>query len=220
MALAISNLTSGRPNNVSSFTTNSISPPNGSIVLIAIGSRIDGGTGGNIPTISSGLSLTWTQLATQNDPGGGQGVRMTIYWALVSGSPTGAISVSFGGQTQTDSNYSIEQITGANIGGAGANAFGTPVGGNTASGGSQSLSLAAFKNAKDIAYGAFYNAGGGATVGSGFTQLVNVAGNGQMMTEYKVNSTTVNYSYTGSNDSAGIAVELVTQNSTGLIGDI
>lgn len=205
MALAISNLTSGRPNNVSSFNTNSVSPANGSVVIITIGSRVDGGHGGNIPTISSGLSLTWTQLATQNDPAGNQGVRVTIYYAFVSGSPSGVIAVSFGGQTQTDSAYSVEQITGSNTGTGGANTFIQNIGG-AVNGNSQSLSLAALKNAKNIAFGAFYNAGGGATIGAGFTSLANV--NNQLLTEYKVNTTTVNYTYTGSNDSSGIAVEI------------
>ncbi len=218
MALAISNLTSGRPNNVSSFNTNSVSPTNGSIVIISIGSRLDGGNGGNTPTITSGLSLTWTQLATQNDPAGNQGVRTTIYYAKVAGSPSGAIAVDFGGQQQTDSYYSIEQITGSNTGGTnGANTFVQTVS-SAVNSSSHSLSLATLKSTKNIAYGAFFNAGGGGAIGSGFTTLSNQ--NGQMVVEYQLNVTTVNYTYTGTNNSSGIAVELATQLATGLIGDI
>lgn len=206
MALSISNLANGRPGAVSSFSTSSITPANGDILLIAIGSRVDGGHGGNTPTVS-GLSLTWTQVNTVGDAAGTQGLRMTIYRALVSGSPSGTISVSFGGQSQTDSQYSIEQIAGANTGGTnGANAIVQSVTGN-ANGASLSISLSALKNVKNIAYGAFVDGATGSTstVGSGFTALSN---QNAMLTEYKVNTTTVNFSYTGTNDSSGIALEL------------
>ncbi len=205
MAFSISNIANGRPNNVSSFNTSSVSPANGDVIIISIGSRLDGGTGGNIPTVS-GLSLTWTSIATQNDAGGTQGVRVTIYRALVSGSPTGVIAVDFAGQQQTDSYYSVEEITGSDTRGTNAaNTIVQEVGGNTVSGGSQSISLAGFSNTANIAYGAFLNAGGGSAVGSGFTSLAIV--NTQFTTEFKINTTTVNYTYTGSNDSAGIAFE-------------
>lgn len=207
MALAITNLTSGRPNNVSSFNTNSVSPGSGTTVLISIGSRFGSGSGGNTPTISSGLGATWNQVIAQPSTGGSQGVKMTIYVAVIPSATSGVIAVSFGGQTQVDSSYSVEQIAGGNTGNGGLQAVIQKIGAVVTSSTSQSISLSALKTASDVAFGAFYNGASGVTptVGSGFTAL---GSQGAFLTEYKINTTTVNYSYNGPNDSVGVAFEL------------
>lgn len=206
--ITITNIANGRPNNVSSFNTSSITPQNGSLLLLAVGNRLDSSPS-NIPS-PSGVVTTWTEIGTVVHPTGGganQGVRVTLFIGLVSGSPSGQVAVSFGGQTQLDSSYTIEQITGADIRTNGISAVIQQASGSVTSTGSQSLSLATLTNVQNIIYAAFYNGGGAPTVGSGFTLLSNPGGS-QMLTEYAQNNTPPSYSYTGPNASAGYAIEI------------
>jgi hypothetical protein len=92
--------------NLSAYTTGSVSAAADSLLVVDVHSTI--GTGPiNTPTIS-GLSLTWTQVATQART---DTRRTTRFRALVSGAASGAITIDFASQVQSDCSWAITQIT-------------------------------------------------------------------------------------------------------------
>jgi hypothetical protein len=137
---------------------------------------------------------------------------------------SGAITIDFAGQTQTDVIWSVEQCsgmdtTGTNGSGAVVQSAVNNVAG-TFSTGTFTVTLAAFSDTNNGAYGVITcdnTLNGSGSVGSGFTQLVNTqalpsGGNLQTyLTEWKAtNDTTVDASMPGDGATSigGIAIEI------------
>jgi hypothetical protein len=205
MAMQYSNLTySSNNTSVSSLTTATITPANGSLIIVSVGNNHDN-ISTNVPTVS-GLSLTWNQIITQNDTSGTQGERSTMFCAAVTGFPSGTLTISWAGQSQSNAGYSVDQFQGAIITNNGINGIRQSAGGST-NGSSQSISLSAFANVNNMCLACFANGGGSTGAGSGFTGITPTSN--RFFAEYAVNNATAAYSFTGSNDSVGTAIEII-----------
>lgn len=195
-----------------SFTTASVSPTPGRLLLLAVGSYQTAGNPAS-PSSISGAGITWVSVGTALN-----GItRITLYRGMSIQPSSGALTISFAA-THAAAAWTLTEFgnvdqTGTNGSGA-VKQFAT----NTIS--SQpgiTVTLAAFTNT-----GSFVNATYGAvacnpirvlTEGSGFTQLGEVSGsspNATLGTEWKTtNDTTVDWS-TGSDAAwCAIAVEIV-----------
>jgi hypothetical protein len=212
MALAASNLTSGSDTtDATSYATASITPTGNALVLLTVATRRAAGNP-SAPT-ATGNGLTWVEVGTQLSSGSGNR-RITILRAMGASPSTGAITINIA-ETQTECVWSVDQFTGTDT--SGTNGSGAVVqsvetddGGSTATSGL--VTLAAFGSANNMAYGGkVHTSNGTTTPGSGFTELVDVAvaesGTG-FQTEYKLNDTTVDWSWTGSHTWFAAALEI------------
>ena len=207
-ATAATNLTSGANNtSQTSQATASVSIPAYSLILLAAFNRVASGTP-NEPTVS-GASCTWTKVDTVTT---GQ-MRLTVFRAMSTVATSGVLTIDYGGQTATSSNWSVDAFdhvdtTGTN----GANAVvqavtDTAVGTTTG----ESITLSAFGSADNSTYGVIVNDNTVAvTVGSGFTQLSNQVSNHRIVAEWKVsNDTTVDWTWSSTSlTDYGVAVEI------------
>lgn len=218
MAISISNLGTDVQTSVSSIATSSVSPSSNALLLCGVVSRMGSSTDPNTPTVS-GNGLTWVQIATVlYDSDSSSRRRMTLFRAMGSSPSSGAVTASFGGQTQTDAIIIVDQATGVDT--SGTNGSGAIVQSNTGIDNSRAtdtlvVSLSAFSDASNATYGFFANGGnayGPWTPGSGFTQLTDEYSGYSLTgtTEYKLsNDTTVDaVGYVTDMEIGGIALEL------------
>lgn len=186
------------------YTTASISPTNGNICLITVGTqRI--GAASPTPTVS-GAGLTWT-LVNVAENGASPFWQCAMF--VGTGTPSaGTLSISFGGTTEQACSWVVDEFSGINTT--------TPVIQSAATSNSSTsttVTLAAFASASNIAYGAFvHRVNESITVGSGFSQAGTINGTGpdqRTTTEYKLSSdTTVDASWSTSNVTSAVACEL------------
>ncbi len=217
MAVSIINLDSAQTlPNASSQATNSISPAVNNLLIVSVMSRTVISTAPNQPT-ASGNNLTWVVVNTVNyDIQGSSRKRLTLFRAMGSNPSSGAITFDFGGQTQTDVCYSIEQASGIDT--SGTNGSGAIIQSATnlsdqGGGGLFTVNLVSFSNINNATFGVFTDDVGGssATLGSGFSQLSQTNTNQCFLAEWKSsNDTTVDATLpTGSlANSGGIAIEI------------
>lgn len=148
-----------------SYETASITPTAGSLGLVAVASRTSGTA--PIPTVT-GCDLTWVQVATSSSAATR---RLTVLRAL--GTPTtGALTISFGADSQLSGAWSIAEFAGVDT--SGANGAGAVVQSvtNTGTATSGSVTLAAFERSANATYGAFgFQANETANAGNGFNKL-------------------------------------------------
>ncbi len=172
----------------SSYATASISPTAQSLVLAFVNQvTATAASGSNVPTCS-GAGMTWVQVATQaydsENPDRG---RFTMFRALDAAPGSGALTFSFGGETQARASWGIVEFENVDIGGAdGADAIVQVVQGEKLPAASDAdlplLTLATFDDLENATFGAI---GVGfpdvtVTVGQGFVEQNNIAvgGNG------------------------------------------
>ena len=172
----------------SSYATASISPTADSLVLAFVNQvTATAASGSNVPTCS-GAGMTWVQVATQaydsENPDRG---RFTMFRALDAAPGSGALTFSFGGETQARASWGIVEFENVDTGGAdGADAIVQVVQDEKLPGDSDAdlpfLTLAAFGDLANATFGAI---GVGfpdvtVTVGEGFVEQNNIAvgGNG------------------------------------------
>ena len=188
-----------------SYATTSISPTADSLILAAVGSTL--GTGGpNTPT-ASGASMTWVQVATVAISTTG---RITVFRTLNSSPGSGAITFDFGGETQDRGLWTIAEFSGVvTTGSDGADAV-VQSATDTATATSLTVTLSAFSNSGNATYGALFNNSATAiTPGSGFSELSETQQSQTVQAEWKnTNDTTVDWSWSGSLDAGGIAIEI------------
>lgn len=195
-----------------SYSTGSISPTAGKVLLAFVQSTIASGTGPNIPSVS-GNGLTWTQIATIQETTNNTS-RITVFRALATSPSAGAVTADFSGQTQTTCGMIIHQISGAST--SGSNAANAIVQSATAqvSGTNTGISatLAAFGSVNNATMGFIaINRSAAITVGSGFADA-NTTGGGAttLQSEFRAdNDTSVDATW-GSAVTVGmiIAVEI------------
>lgn len=208
-AVVETNLDSGYdPSNLSTYSTNSITPTARSLQIATVFTRI--GTGpNNTPTIT-GCNLTWVLVDTVLV---GTNRKLTTLRAMGAAPSAGVLSLDFGGQTQTQCIWSVAEFAGADHGGTnGSGAIAQHPTPTTGTGTSASLTLAALYDSHSVAYGAT-TLGSTPTItrGSGFTEIHNVLGaeNGTSVeTEYKENTTAVTSSWSGSQSWGMIGLEI------------
>ena len=205
MTIAAANLTANFGNGVTSLTTASISPTANALVIVSVGNNI---ASANTPTVS-GASGTWVQIATVVSADGSR--RVTMFRDLSSSPGSGALTIDFAAQSQTNVGYSIDQFTGvatSGTHGSGAivqNQNTLLVSTNTGI----TVTLNALKSSNNAAYGYVRNNNGSNTIvaGSGFTQLSN-----QDITyegEWALNKTAVAWTWASStNNTQALAIEI------------
>ena len=149
-AIAASSLTSGNTTSTSSAVTASVTVPANTLVIVSVFSGAFKTTP-NTPTLS-GAGSTWTQINT-----GLAGSSRTSMFRTLGGGGTGAITIDFGGQTQTDVLWTVSELTGTKTTGTnGADAIVQSV---VVAGSGSSFpfgvtnSLASFASALNYAYG-------------------------------------------------------------------
>lgn len=163
------------------------------------------------PTVT-GAGETWTELTDWlYDNSGGDRTRITVFVVNSASGGTGALTIDYGGVTQDGCMYVMSEWTGHNTSALVNSGNIVKVGGNT-SVTTLSASLAALASSSNVAFGVIcHQANEGTTVGTGFTALNSVAGIQpvrSLKTEYQLNVTTVDASWTTSSAAGMIAMEL------------
>lgn len=225
MAIVGSNLTSGGAQNVASQATASITPTANNLVLISITSR-HGSADPAQPTVT-GCNLTWVQVNTISFDRTGSQKRITVLRALGASPSSQALTIDFGGQTQTNVSWTVDQFSGTDITGAnGANAIvqSTTSWNNGTAGSSLTVTLAAFTNTANGTFGAFgLDTNTGHTVGGGFASVgygQDAADSTSAESEFKTaNDTSVDYSCTSAL-MGGIAIEIKAAPTIALTGTV
>lgn len=206
----------GSDGSATSYNTNSITIPEGKLVLLACFSQIASGTA-NEPTVSgwtkvisvAGTVLTWS--------------RVSLFRVVKTSPASGAITISFGATTNTRCYWAVIQCnnaisTGTNgadgiVQSASAEGYGVSTG--------LTVTLSAFSNVNNATLGFLrFGAAGpsaGFDQGSGFTNIADYTAGVYMNTEFKTtNDTTVNWTWDSSDKNVhALAVELKAQPSGG-----
>lgn len=147
MAITPSLLTEGSAAAATSHATASVTPAANKLILLAVTSGATPAT--TVPT-ATGCSLTWVQVATQQQ--GASNQRVTVLRALGAAPTTGAITIDFAGVANNCA-WKVIEFDGANI--SGTNGSGAIVQSNSANGGSSPLTvtLGAGVTAGNITFG-------------------------------------------------------------------
>lgn len=143
-------LTSDKQAGASSFNTASIIPHSQRLILVSVIQYQSPGTA-NAPSVS-GCGLTWTQVATITADGGA--LRVTLFRAM--GSPAaGVLTLTFGGQTQTQVIWSVVEFQNVSVNDGGVNTVvqsTTAATANSNEPNTLSLTLSAFSNVHNATY--------------------------------------------------------------------
>lgn len=217
MATTFTSLTNGTDTDGGSgSTTASVTLTANCIVYLRVNSRTGITTNPNQPTATS-TGATWVAVnSIVYDTTSSSRKRLTVLRTMVGSNQTGTIAIDFGGQNQTDVEWSVE-TSDATVDTSGTNGSGATVQsavGTDADGGTITVTLAAFGSSDNATYGAFANDSGTGTMtaGSGFAALGVNAGavfNGGM--EWKnSNDTSVDavFDAVSGATSGGIAIEV------------
>lgn len=218
MAVIGTNLTAGSDvDGGSASTTASVSPTANNLILLTVASRTGITANPNQPT-ATGNGLTWVVVNTViYDASSSSRRRITVFRALGASPSAGAISISFGGQNQTDIGWSVDSFSSDTSGtnGSGAIVQSTTNKDETGTATSLTVTLAAFGNAGNATFGGFGISDSGVTktAGSGFTKLGDGDAGGAnglaAITEFKnSNDTSVDMSFDAGTICGGIAIEI------------
>ncbi|MPZ50719.1 MAG: hypothetical protein GEU75_15710 [Dehalococcoidia bacterium] len=214
MAVAAALLTGSQDGtNASSYGTASISPAANRLIIALVLNRVGAGTP-NTPSLS-GNSLTWVQQRTEVEAATFR-YRISVFRAMGASPSSGAVSISFSGQTQNYCGWIIAELSGVDT--SGSNGVGAIVQdngyANTTNTLTPSVSLSAFESAANATLGCFIH-GQGTPInpGAGFTEVadISVESNEQIYMEFRAgNDTTVDCTATTGtgNFSGGIALEI------------
>lgn len=205
--------------NASLYTSSAPLTPNASRLVIAVIEAAKA-TATTDPAVA-GYGLTWSKINAYTwNTGATQG--WFGIWAAFSGaSPSGtAVTANFGAQAMLGCEILVTEVGGADVSGTVAAAFvQTVLGTVDAVATSGSITLAALGSPDNAAFGTFgHVAAEVTTAGSGFTTIHDVthAGPNQgTMDEWKLNTTTVNASWTTSAKWGGIAAEIKAVSTAG-----
>lgn len=213
--VAAATLTSGNDAaGVTSKATASVTLTAYRLYLLTVTTRTASGDPNHATATSTGA--TWVEVNSNNYDSTGSQKRTTVLRAMVASNQTGAITIDFAGQTQSDVVWSIDEIT--NVDTSGTNGSGavvqSAVNSNAGGGGTLTTTLAAFGSSNNATWGAcsIGNGSGTSTAGTGFAKVSEnaTASNLRLMTEFKnSNDTTVDYTEsTTTAELGGIAIEI------------
>ncbi len=201
-------LTSGSGSSATSFNTASISPGSNKLILLAVASRVSGG-GNNIPT-ATGNGLTWQVVQSAKESASWN--MVTILRAMGSSPTSGAVTIDFAGQTQTNAIWSISEYDGVDTSGSnGSGAIVQDAENSAAAATSLTVTLGTFSAGANATYGAFVSeVNQNTTFGSGFTEIheTNITDNSGQTQWKNSNDTTVDWSWTSGARVAGIGLEI------------
>lgn len=226
MAVTIASKTSGSGSGTSGNTA-SVTPGSNKLMLLAVSSKTTSSTDPNIPSIS-GNGLTWVQVGSSVvfDPTSSSRRRITLFRALGASPSTGAITISFSGQSQSTILWTLDEVSGMDT--SGTNGSGAIVQSNTNNSQatpitSFSVTLSAFADINNATYGCFAQDGSSQSIeGSGFTKYGDANNSSDflwLMSEFKdSNDTSVDVTIGGgdwADTMGGIAVEIKAAAVTG-----
>lgn len=198
MAVATNTLTTGSSEtDAASYLTASITPTANCLVLVAVGSSAS--TAVNSPAVT-GCGMTWVKVSEEFDDGATR--HVALFRGMSSSPTTGALTISFGGQTQERVEISVVEFSGVDTSGAnGANAI-VQHAKESLEGGSVdtdlTVTLGAFASSNNATYGVIRSSyPANLLAGSGFTKTTSVvATNAALGTEFRAdNDTTVNFTW-------------------------
>ena len=216
-------ITSGSHTNGSRFSTASITPGGGKLVLAWIVNTKN--TTPDIPTLT-GNGLTWVRVATVLDTGNTR--RLSLFRALGGSPSTGPVTINFAGNPQTSCLWSISQFGGVNTSGtSGSGALVQYATARQNGNGSMTVTLGTFASTANAAAGGISkNTTSAVTPGSGFTQLATASLQATPKTliasSWKAsNDTTVDWTFSSASTEA-IAVEIraATQTTAPLVSSV
>lgn len=217
MAVTCANLTAGESlSGATSYNTASISPPANSLVILTVMSRTGISTEPNQPTVT-GNGLTWVVIGSSvyYDTTSSSRKKFTSFRAMGASPSSGAATIDFAGQSQTEAVWIVDQFS--NMDTSGTNGSGAVVQSATnkedaGDGGLLTVTLGAFSSTNNATYGIFTGDSGNAnTVGSGFAQVGNVGTNNITTSEFRNdNDTSVDCTLGAAAGActAGIAIEI------------
>lgn len=216
MAITASHLTDGYSGtDANSYATASVSPTANSLVLLKVYHALS--TGSITTPTASGAGLTFTAVQTLTQ-GADPVRRITIFRGLSASPSSGAITIDFGGQTQDNCTWSVDEFAGIDTSGSnGSGAIvqsGTESKNNSSPGTGVTVTLSAFADANNAAYGSIRasNTTTDTIVGSGFSSLEDKTGSesGTHTTEWKNSQdTTVDWTWESSTRTAmAIGIEV------------
>ena len=231
MAIVVTSLTKGTDTDGNSTaTTASVTIPANCLATLRVNSRtsIGAGTTPNTPTATS-TGAVWeaihaTEGNTEYDNSSSSRKKLSVLRTMVASDQTSAVTIDFGGQNQTDVEWSIE-VTDATVDTSGSNGSGAVVQvvkGTDANGGAITVNLGAFGNVNNATMGFFANDSGTGTMtaGSGFAALgVNAGATLNGGTEWKnSNDTSVDATFDAvvGATTGGIAIEVKALSVAGL----
>lgn len=214
--MAAFHLTSGsNETNQASYNTDSISPGSNRLVLLFVYSELGAGT--PVTPTASGNGLTWVEVNTEvvNTT-----AKMTLFRAMGASPSGGAITISFGAESQSRCLWQVTEFsevvtTGSN----GADAVVQVADNEATTGTSLTVTLSTFAKSDNATYGAIFKAGVETIdAGSGFTELNEETANGVLGTQTQWKSsadTSVDWSWATTATRVGaMAVEINTIPST------
>lgn len=208
MSITATQLTTGGAASGTSFTTASISPTPGRLILVSVGS--DRGAGlPNTPTIS-GCNMTWTLILSRADSGSAR--RESLFRGLSTNPSSGALTIDFAGQDQGNGgNWSVTEFHNIDLSGTNGSAAIVQSASNTANTAtSLTVTLGAFSNVNNATFGSIFK-NGNETIngGSGFTVLGQNNAVRSIQAQWKAsNDTTCEWTWSTGHVVIGIAVEL------------
>jgi hypothetical protein len=213
MAVIATHLTtSGSGTGATSYNTASISPTTNRLVLVFVRSAVSSGSA-NTPTIS-GAGLTFDNVFAEFRSGGTIS-KISVFRAQSPSPSSGALTIDFGGQTQTLASWTIAEFSNVPIGNNGSGALVTSniVSGNPGSAAtSLTITLNAFQNSLNATFGAIsLNVNTAITQGGGFSELGefgNTSPDFRVESEFvNTNDTSVDWSF-ASATAHGVALEI------------
>lgn len=218
MAVTATHLESNSGAAASSFNTGSLSLSSSQIVVVAVGGFVSGGLS-NVPTLSLS-GWTFNKIA---DEAGNANYRVSLWTG--TGSGTGQITISFGGQSQTRASWSVAQFGNvAKSGTGGSDGVVQSVGNHIDSGQtSGTVTLGAFSSVNNPTIITIYKNATNVFVGSGSIIVLGQSGSGTTRLALgwqDSNNTTPTMTFSGSGGDGyqAIGAELKYRSSAGFFG--
>lgn len=214
MAIAATLITGNRSStDGTGFTTASGSPTANALQLLAVGS-INATTASPPEPSVTGAGLTWVlEEVSHYDTGGSNRASIWLFRAMSASPSSGALTITFTDQTQTNCEWSWMEFTGVDTSGtngSGAIVQSVPTSGTAAG---LTVTLAAFGSADNATYGCFHHqANEDNTEGADFSRGHSTFGASRvasLFTEYKLsNDTSVDASWSTSALAGAIGAEI------------
>lgn len=213
MAMVVTSLTGSiSTTDGTSVSTASITPTTGSLIILAVESRIAVGVaGGPVSPTVTGCGLTWVEIGNANTSGATPNRQLTLFRAMGTAS-TGALTIDFGSETQTHIGWLVFEISGTDTTGTNGSGAIVQFASGNGTGTTALATLAALGSANNMAVGVGLNTNPSViTPGSGFSEINEVQeteSGTEFQAEYALNDTTVDSTWTGSGTWIMTAVEV------------
>ena len=188
------------------IVTASISPGANRLILVSVAIYDDSGSTTVSSVVGNGITYTQVAVTAAIDDGAGP-YTLYLYRGMAASPSAGAITATVSANAlQLD--IAVTEFDGVDTGGTNGSAAVVQSATNTVNGGTELIvTLAAFGDAGNGAFGCTISYNGRArTAGTGWTELSEVT---QIQEQWRAdNDTTCNWTWTTSDDAAGIAIEI------------